>query len=102
MGTSANPTSFAKTFGSSDLTKKPFSMGKEFNVIHDPVYYLQTLSKLLNRLEGNPTQTIVRGSLIEVIQIFLYVLKKPREPVAANVLLLIKKGFAQDRDTIDQ
>ena len=63
--TSANHTSLVKTFSGSDLRVQPFAIGKEFNVTEEPVSDLQSLSKILQRLENDPTQTIIRGSLIE-------------------------------------
>ena len=63
--TSANHTSLFKTFSGIDLTEQAFATGREFNVTEEPVSNLQSLSKLLQRLESSPTQTIIRGSLIE-------------------------------------
>ena len=48
--TSANHTSIVKAFSGSDLTEKPFAIGKEFNITEEPVSDLQSLSKLLQRL----------------------------------------------------
>ena len=61
--TSANHTSIVKAFSGSDLTEQPFAIGKEFNVAEEPVSDLQSLSKLLQRLENVPTKTIIRGLL---------------------------------------
>ena len=61
--TSANHTSLVKIFSSSDLKQQPFAIGKEFNVIEEPVSDLQSLSRLLQKLETEATQTIIRGSL---------------------------------------
>ena len=63
--TSANHTSFVKTFSGPDVIQQPFSTGKMFNATEEPVSDLQSLSTLLQRLESDPTQTIIRGSLIE-------------------------------------
>ena len=63
--TSANPTSLVKTFSGIDLKEQSFVIGKDFNVAEETVSDLQSLSKILQRLENDPTQTIVRGSLIE-------------------------------------
>ena len=63
--TSVNRASLTKTFSSLYLRVQPFAIGKEFNVSEEPVSDLQSLSKILQRLENDPTQTIVRGSLIE-------------------------------------
>ena len=63
--TSTTRTSLVKTFSGSGLEEQPFSIGKDFNVTEEPVSYLQSLSKILQRLENDPTQTIIRGSLPE-------------------------------------
>ncbi|MDA9776726.1 hypothetical protein N9C64_03265, partial [Paracoccaceae bacterium] len=63
--TSATQASLVKTFSGSGLDEQPFATGKEFNVSEEPVSDLQSLSKILQRLEYDPTQTIIRGSLIE-------------------------------------
>ena len=62
---SANLTSLAKTFCGPDLDVQPFKIGKDFMVRDEPVSDLQSLADLLQRLETEPTQTIIRGSLIE-------------------------------------
>ena len=64
--TAVPSTSLVKTFSGSGLEEQPFSIGKEFNVSEEPVYDLQSLSKVLQRLENDPTRTIIRGSLPEV------------------------------------
>jgi len=61
--TSANHTSLVKTFSGPDPKEQSFVTGKDFNVSKEPVSDLQSLSKILQRLENDPTQTIVRGSL---------------------------------------
>jgi hypothetical protein len=63
--TSESNTSLVKTFSGPDLKEQPFSIGKEFNVTEEPVSDLQSLSALLQRLENDPTRTIIRGSLTE-------------------------------------
>ena len=59
--TSATQASLVKTFSGSDLTEQPFAIGKDFNVTEEPVYDLQSLSNLLQRLENDPTRTIIRA-----------------------------------------
>jgi hypothetical protein len=54
-----------KTFSGPNLRVQPFEIGKDFYVSDEPVSDLQSLSQLLQRLESEPTQTIIRGSLIE-------------------------------------
>jgi len=63
--TSAHQNSLTKTFSGLDLRVQPFEIGKDFYVSDEPVSDLQSLSQLLQRLESKPTQTIIRGSLIE-------------------------------------
>ena len=62
--TSATRTSLVKTFSGPELTENSFAIGKEFHVSEEPVSDLQSLSKILQRLEYDPTQTIIRGALI--------------------------------------
>ena len=52
-----------KSFGGADVIQRPFSTGKLFNVSEEPVSDLQSLSALLQRLENDPTHTVIRGSL---------------------------------------
>ena len=63
--TSAHHTSLTKTFSGPNLRVQPFKIGKDFTASEVPVCDLQSLSDLLQRLENEPTQTIIRGSLIE-------------------------------------
>ena len=63
--TSATCNSLTKLFSGPDLKVQPFKIGKDFTVSEAPVSDLQSLSKLLQGLENEPTQTIIRGSLIE-------------------------------------
>ena len=63
--TSVTQASLTKTFSGPDLEVQPFKIGKDFYVSEEPVSDLQSLSELLRRLESEPTQAIIRGSLIE-------------------------------------
>ena len=63
--TSASLKSLTKTFSGPDLKVQPFKVGKGFYVSEEPVSDLQSLADLLQRLESEPTQSIIRGSLIE-------------------------------------
>ena len=63
--TSASGHSLVKSFSGPDVIQQPFSTGKLFNVSEEPVSDLQSLSALLQRLEGDPTHTVIRGSLTE-------------------------------------
>ena len=60
---SAHRTPLTKTFSGPDLKIQPFKIGKDFTVSEAPVSDLQSLAKLLQQLENEPTQTIIRGSL---------------------------------------
>ena len=48
-----------KSFGGADVIQRPFSTGKLFNVSEEPVPDLQSLSALLQRLENDPTHTVI-------------------------------------------
>ena len=60
--TSATFNSLTKTFSGPDLKVQPFKIGKDFTVSEAPVSDLQSLAELLQGLENEPTQTIIRGS----------------------------------------
>ncbi|MDC0424979.1 hypothetical protein OAL91_00665 [bacterium] len=61
--TSATAHPLVKSFSGPDVIQQPFSNGKLFNVSEEPVSDLQSLSALLERLENDPTHTVIRGSL---------------------------------------
>ncbi|MDB4170321.1 hypothetical protein N9747_10040 [Planktomarina sp.] len=61
--TSGHP--LVKSFSGTDVIQQPFSTGKLFNVSEEPVSDLKSLSALLQRLEDDPTHTVIRGSLPE-------------------------------------
>ena len=63
--TSTSGHSLVKSFSGPDVIQQPFSTGSLFNVSEEPVSDLQSLSALLHRLEGDPTHTVIRGSLTE-------------------------------------
>ena len=63
--TSASGHALVKNFSGPDVIQQPFSTGKLFNVAEEPVSDLQSLSALLQRLENDPTHTVIRGSLME-------------------------------------
>ena len=54
-----------KTFSESEFAEQRFSIDKQFTVSQETVGDLQSLSNLLQKFENNPSQTIIRGSLIE-------------------------------------
>jgi hypothetical protein len=61
--TSASGHSLVKSFSGQELSPQPFSTGKLFNVSEKPVSDLKSLSALLQRLEEDPTHTVIRGAL---------------------------------------
>ena len=61
--TSVSGHPLVKSFSGADVIQQPFATGKLFNVSEEPVSDLQSLSALLQRLENDPTLTIIRGSL---------------------------------------
>ncbi len=63
--TSASGHSLVKSFRGPDLTKQNFSIGNSFQVVEEQVSDLNSLSNVLQRLENEPTQTIIRGSLVD-------------------------------------
>ena len=63
--TSVSGHPLVKSFSGADVIQQPFSTGKLFNVSEEPVSDLQSLSALLQRLENDPTHTVIRGSLME-------------------------------------
>ena len=62
---SAKFTSLTKTFCGPDLDVQPIKIGKDFVIGEEPVSDLKSLANLLQRLENESTQAIIRGSLIE-------------------------------------
>jgi hypothetical protein len=63
--TSATQTPLVKAFSGLDFKVQTFSTGKDFKVTEELVSDLPGLSKILQRLENDSIQTIIRGSLIE-------------------------------------
>ena len=63
--TSAAGDALVKSLSAEELSQQPFSTGNLFNVSEEPVSDLQSLSALLQRLENDPTHTVIRGSLTE-------------------------------------
>jgi hypothetical protein len=63
--TSVSGHALVKNFSGPDVIQQPFSTGKLFNVSEEPVSDLQSLSALLHRLEDDPKQTVIRGSLVD-------------------------------------
>ena len=62
---SASGHALVKSFSGTDVIQQPFSTGKLFNVSEEPVSDLKSLSALLQRLEDDPTHTVIRGSLTD-------------------------------------
>ena len=63
--TSATGHALVKSFSGSDVIQQSFSTGKLFNVSEEPVSDFKSLSALLQRLESDPTRTVIRGSLLD-------------------------------------
>ena len=63
--TSVSGHALVKNFSGSDVIQQPFSTGKLFNVSEEPVSDLKSLSALLQRLEDDPTHTVIRGSPVD-------------------------------------
>ena len=63
--TSVSGHTLVKSFSGTDVTQQPFSIGSLFNVVEEPVSDLKSLSTLLQRLEGDLTHTVIRGSLTD-------------------------------------
>jgi hypothetical protein len=57
--------SLVKSFRGPDLTKQNFSIGNSFQVVEEQVSDLKSLSNVLQKLENEPTHTIIRGSLVD-------------------------------------
>ena len=62
---SANGQALVKSFSGKELFQQPFTTGKLFNVSEEPVSDLKSLSNVLQRLEKEPTNTIISGSLVD-------------------------------------
>ena len=62
---SASGHALVKSFSGPDVIQQQFSTGKLFNVLEEPVSDLKNLSALLQRLENDPTHTVIRGSLVD-------------------------------------
>ena len=63
--TSASGHSLVKSFSGPDVIQQPFFTSKLFNVTEEPVSDLKSLFALLQRLENDPTHTVIRGSLTD-------------------------------------
>ena len=57
--TSVSGHALVKRFIGTDLTLRPFSTGKLFNVSEEPVSDLQSLSALLHRLEDDAIHMVI-------------------------------------------
>ena len=81
---SAKLTSLTKTFCGPDLDVQPFKIGKDFVIGEEPVSDLKSLANLLQRLENEPTQAIIRGSLIAGKKTMYLATKRPLPLLPAN------------------
>jgi len=55
----------AKAFVGPEYVPQHFSIGRSFNVHEEPVSDLCSLSRILQKLENEPTNTIIRGALVD-------------------------------------
>lgn len=100
--TSATGNALVKNFSGQELSQQTFFTGKLFNVFEEPVSDLNSLSALLQRLEGDHTHRVIKGSLTE----------GQSHPVSRNKEIFIRTsrqwcmididGVAWDGDTSDQ
>jgi hypothetical protein len=63
--TSVSGHAFVKSFRGPYLIQQNFSIGNSFQVVEEQVSDLNSLSNVLQRLENEPTHTIIRGSLVD-------------------------------------
>lgn len=82
--TSVTQASLTKTFSGPDLKVRPFKIGKDFYVSEEPVSDLKSLANLLQRLENETTQAIIRGSLIAGKKTMYLATKRPLPLLPAN------------------
>ena len=61
----ADGSELGKVFAGIELTPQAFRVASLFNITEEPISDLQSLSKVLQRLENDLTRTIIRRSLIE-------------------------------------
>ena len=63
--TSRSGNQIAKAFIGAEYLPQRFSIGRSFTAHQEQVSDLESLSRLLQKLENEPTKTIVRGALVD-------------------------------------
>ena len=63
--TSGLSTQIAKAFVGLEFVQQRFSIGRSFTAYEEQVSDLRSLSRLLQKLENEPTKTIIRGALVD-------------------------------------
>ena len=72
--TSGSGNQIAKAFVGPEFVQQRFSIGRSFTAYEEQVSDLMSLSRLLQKLENEPTKTIIRGALVD----------RQRGPVSRN------------------
>ena len=63
--TSRSSNQIVKAFVGLEFVQQRFSIGSLFNVAEEQVSDLRSLSRILQKLENEPTKTIIRGTLVD-------------------------------------
>ena len=63
--TSGSGNQIAKAFVGPEYLPQRFSIGRSFTAHEEQVSDLRSLSRLLQKLENEPTKTIIRGALVD-------------------------------------
>ena len=63
--TSRSGNQIAKAFVGLEFVQQRFSIGRSFTAYEEQVSDPRSLSRLLQKLESEPTKTIIRGALID-------------------------------------
>jgi len=63
--TSGSGNQIAKAFVGPEYVPQRFSIGRSFTAHEEQVSDLRSLSRLLQKLENEPTKTIIRGALVD-------------------------------------
>ena len=100
--TSTSGHSLVKSFRGPDLTKQNFSIGNSFQVVDEQVSDLKSLSNVLQRLENEPTHTIIRGSLVDGQAGAVHRNKKTFAATPRQWCMIDIDSLAWDGDSSDQ
>ena len=63
--TSGSGNQIAKAFVGPEYVPQRFSIGRSFTAHEEQVSDLRSLSRILQKLENEPTKTIIRGALVD-------------------------------------